>query len=261
MKNIDRQLAWLAGFLVVVLLSACKNAADPADATSQDAEMTAAEVEALWLDLPGNDTEFNRLLVEELRTGVPMDRDAALRALEADGRRFRRFAVVNEDDLTPEQIAEADAAEAESLAIMEEWLRLPGNDREFYRLVAEELRTGIPMDWDDALHALEADGWRIPDRARRTSGQDPMGVASAGGRDVYCSIVHEPTYYYGGAQWYREAVHALSFCKGQQRMTCHSVRHESTRIAWNDDDGREHVSPHEYWVARGCSVEDSEQVG
>lgn len=225
MKNIDRPLAWLAGFLVVVLLSACKNAADPADATSQDAEMTAAEVEALWLDLPGNDTEFKRLLVEELRTGVPMDRDAALRALEADGRRFRRFAVVNEDDLTPEQIAEADAAEAESLAIMEEWLRLPGNDREFYR------------------------------------GQDPMGVASAGGRDVYCSIVHEPTYYYGGAQWYREAVHALSFCKGQQRMTCHSVRHESTRIAWNDDDGREHVSPHEYWVARGCSVEDSEQVG
>ena len=187
MKNINRPLAWLAGFLVVVLLSACKNAADPADATSQDAEMTVAEVEALWLDLPGNDTEFNRLVVEELRTG-------------------------------------------------------------------------IPMDWDDALRALEADGWRIPDRARRTSGQDPMGVASAGGRDVYCSIVHEPTDYYGGAQWYREAIHALSFCKGQQRVTCSSVRHESTRVAWKDDDGREHVSPHEYWVARGCSVEDSEQV-
>ena len=119
MRKIGNQLVPLFVAFVVVLPSACRDATDLAETTSQDAEMTAAEIEALeiealWLRLPGNDREFNRLLVEELRTGVPMDWDEALRAMEADGRRFPRFRVVNDDELAPEQIAEADAAEAET---------------------------------------------------------------------------------------------------------------------------------------------------
>ncbi len=257
MRKIGNQLVPLFVALVVVVLpSACRDATDLAETTSQDAEMTAAELEALelealWLQMPGNDREFNRLLVEELRTGVPMDWDEALRALEADGRRFPRFRVVNDDDLAPEQIAEADAAEAETLAIMEEWLRLPGNDREFNRLLVEELRTGVPMDWDEALRALEADGWRFPAMTRLTGAPLPASVASASDREMYRDIVRDPAYY-GSERYYLDAVVALSVLRGQQRAACHGVRQARTRVAWRDDDGRERVSRYESWVGRSC---------
>ena len=95
------------------------------------------------------------------------------------------FRVVNDDDLAPEQIAEADAAEAETLAIMEEWLQMPGNDREFNRLLVEELRTGVPMDWDEALRALEADGRRFPAMTRLTGAQ--LRLASHLRRTARCT--------------------------------------------------------------------------
>ena len=257
MRKIGNQLVPLfVASVVVVLPSACRDATDLAETTSQDAEMTAAEIEALeiealWLQMPGNDREFNRLLVEELRTGVPMDWDEALRALEADGRRFPRFRVVNDDDLAPEQIAEADAAEAETLAIMEEWLRLPGNDREFNRLLVKELRTGVPMDWDEALRALEADGRRFPAMTRLTGAQLPPSVASAPDREMYGDVVRDPAYY-GGERYYLDAVVALSVLRGQQRAACHGVRQARSRVAWRDDDGRERVSRYESWVGRSC---------
>lgn len=184
MRKIGNQLVPLFVALVVVVLpSACRDATDLAETTSQDAEMTAAELEAL---------------------------------------------------------------ELEAL-----WLQMPGNDREFNRLLVEELRTGVPMDWDEALRALEADGWRFPAMTRLTGAPLPASVASASDREMYRDIVRDPAYY-GSERYYLDAVVALSVLRGQQRAACHGVRQARSRVAWRDDDGRERVSRYESWVGRSC---------
>ena len=119
------------------------------------------------------------------------------------------------------------------------------------QLDLEELRTGVPMDWDEALRALEADGWRFPAMTRLTGAPLPASVASAPDREMYRDIVRDPAYY-GGERYYLDAVVALSVLRGQQRAACHGVRQARSRVAWRDDDGRERVSRYESWVGRSC---------
>ncbi len=154
--------------LLVSTVTACQDSADPNTAPGDwEAQAAAAEAEALAVlgaagPVGGVGTrEFERLLLEEERTGVPMDRADARRALEAGGmvRRPRPDAEVVRET-TAEEEAQAAAADAEALAVLEAAGPVGGvGTREFERLLLEEWRTGVPMDRADALRALEAGGF------------------------------------------------------------------------------------------------------
>ena len=259
--------------LLVSTVTACQDSADPNTAPPDwEAQSAAAEAEAMAvLEAAGpvggvGTREFERLLLEEERTGVPMDRADALRALEVGGMvRRPRPDVEVARETTAEEEAQAAVAEAEALAVLEAAGPVGGvGTGEFERLLLEEWRTGVPMDRADALRALEASGF-----TRRTMRGTPWAaLASFTGTGLFaasdlaasydtaivCDFVRDVAFY-GDVQDYLAARARFGFCRSGQQVLCRTVHYPQDRIRWFAPDGRR-VSRVDVYTGRDCGEDD-----
>lgn len=258
--------------LFVSTVTACQDSANTAP-PDWEAQAAAAQAEAMAVleaagPIGGVGTR-ERLLLEEERTGVPMDRADARRVLEAGGmvRRPRPDAEVARET-TAEEEAQAATADAEARAVLEAAGPVGGvGTREFERLLLEEWRTGVPMNRADALRVLEAGGF-----TRRTMRGTPWtalasftgtglfasALAASYDTTIVCDFVRDVAFY-GDVQDYLAARARFGFCRSGQQVLCRTVHYPQDRIRWFAPDGRR-VSRVDVYTGRDCDEDDRDGI-